>query len=83
MKNLLPLGTVVKLKNADKLVMITGFLCKSEDKSSDYSGCIYPEGIVDSNINLFFNNDDIEKIIYNGLSDMEDIVFKKQLEGLR
>lgn len=78
----LPIGTVIKLNKSNKLVMVTGFLCKNSDgsKSSDYSGCLYPEGIVSPDLNLFFNNSDIESIIYYGLSDEEDKAFKIQLE---
>ena len=47
----LPIGTVVMLKDGTKRVMITGF-CAVENNGTpqmwDYSGCMYPEGILSS-----------------------------------
>ena len=47
----LPIGSVVLLKNATKRLMVTGFLVSSKEfpeKVFDYSGCLYPEGIITS-----------------------------------
>ena len=43
----LPIGSVVKLKDGQKRLMITGFLPieqneKGEKNVWDYSGCLYP-----------------------------------------
>ena len=70
----LPIGTVCMLKNATKRVMITGFAAKgkeSGDKVYDYVGCLYPEGIVNSNQNLLFDHEQIDKIFYMGYVDDE------------
>lgn len=63
-KELLPMGSVVGLKGSKKRVMITGFSSKVKEKVFDYCGCLFPEGIIDSNMNILFNNEDIEKIYY-------------------
>ena len=82
----LPIGTVVILKNGKKRVMITGFLSLANDskekKLYDYSGCIYPEGLLSSTQICLFDHDQIEKIFHMGLSDEEDIEFKKKLVEL-
>ena len=51
-KELLPIGSVVLLKDAKKRIMITGFYVKeneNSDKIYDYVGVLYPEGVVQSN----------------------------------
>ena len=46
-EGLLPIGTVVLLKNSTKKLMIIG-LCQAEaddpDSIWDYCGCVFPEG---------------------------------------
>lgn len=81
---LLPVGSVVLLKNATKEVMVTGFYTVSEKDPSkiyDYSACLYPEGIVNSNENLLFNHDQIDKILYVGYVSDKDRNFKLKLAG--
>ena len=61
----LPLGTVVLLKGAKKRLMITGFCSFDEekkDKMYDYTGCLYPEGIITSKQMALFDHSQIEKI---------------------
>lgn len=79
----LPIGSVVLLKNAKKKLMITGFFVvtiESPDKTFDYSGCLYPEGMISSKESLVFNHEQIEKIFSLGYSDEEEVEFKKELE---
>lgn len=78
----LPVGTVVLLKGAKKRLMITGFCSFDEgkrDKAYDYTGCLYPEGIISSKQMALFNHDQIEKIFHLGLQDEEEKVFKQRL----
>ena len=78
----LPLGTVVLLKGAKKRLMITGFCSFDEekkDKMYDYTGCLYPEGIITSKQMALFDHSQIEKIFYLGLRDNEEKEFKKKL----
>jgi hypothetical protein len=83
-KKYLPIGTVLMLKGGSKRVMITGFVCNNQEdrKVYDYSGCLYPEGILSSNNTLLFNHDQIEKVDYLGYSDEEEKEFKKKLNDL-
>lgn len=78
----LPIGTVVLLKGGKKRVMITGFCSFDEekkDKAYDYTGCLYPEGIISSKQIALFNHSQIEKIFYLGLRDEEEKQFKQKL----
>lgn len=81
----LPLGSVVLLKDATKRVMITGFYIKGKDmpdKIFDYIGCLYPEGIINTEKNLLFNHEDIKQIFAIGYSDDEEKKFKEKLKDL-
>lgn len=80
----LPIGTVVLLKGAKKRLMITGFCSFDEekkDKAYDYTGCLYPEGIISSKQMALFNHNQIEKIYYLGLQDQEEKSFKEKLNN--
>ena len=62
--------------------MITGFCSFDEakkDKAYDYTGCLYPEGIISSKQMALFNHSQIDKIYYLGLQDQEERNFKKKL----
>lgn len=78
----LPIGSVVLLKNATKRLMVTGFLVSSKEfpeKVFDYSGCLYPEGIITSEQTALFDHEQIEKIYATGFSDPEEKSFKAKL----
>lgn len=73
------------LKGGTKRAMITGFCSigsENKEKVYDYTGCIYPEGLISSNKTLLFNHDQIDKIYHLGLSDDEDKKFKEKLKEL-
>lgn len=79
----LPLGTVVMLKDASKRLMIIGFCTSSNDNKEviyDYSGCLYPEGVLSSDKSFLFNHNQIAKIYCLGLSDEEEKKFKINLK---
>lgn len=81
----LPVGTVVLLKEGEKKVMITGFCTSGKDnldKIFDYSGCLYPEGIISSDTTLLFNHNQIDKIYFVGYRDQEEVEFKKKLDAV-
>ena len=81
-KEFLPVGSVVILKGGTKRVMVTGFCSiDNDDKSKmyDYTGCLYPEGIINSNEICLFDNDQIERVFFRGFEDQEEIEFKNSL----
>ena len=82
----LPIGTVVLLKDGRKKIMIIGYKAKLINKLSelndivwDYSGCIYPEGLMSSDQILLFNHSQIIQIFHVGFQDEEGKEFKKRL----
>lgn len=81
----LPIGTVVMLKGGSKRIMITGFCSFANDDKSkiyDYSGCLYPEGIISASQTLLFDHTQIEKIYHIGLIDDEEKEFKNKLKEM-
>jgi hypothetical protein len=76
MKNLLPIGSVVLLKNAEKRLMICGWLPETDDgKNYDYMGCFYPEGFVNMEHIFLFDQEDINKVDFVGFADSEFQLF--------
>ncbi|WP_235576427.1 DUF4176 domain-containing protein [Rossellomorea marisflavi] len=71
---LLPIGTVVKLSNMDKSVMIYGYnqIQVSTKNQFDYRGVPYPEGNISADYNVFFNRNLIEEVVHNGYVTDED-----------
>ena len=81
----LPLGTVVKLKNGKKKLMVTGFCLYDNDHGHelyDYCGCMYPEGMLSNKETNLFNHSDIEEIVHLGVSDEDDKKFKVNLTSM-
>ena len=84
---LLPIGSVVLLKDSTKKVMITGFCQKeitegAEERIWDYSGCIYPEGYLGPNQVYLFNGNQIERIFAVGYQDEEQFEFKVKADAV-
>lgn len=80
-RNLLPIGTIVLLKEAQKKLMIHGV--KQTDKKTgieyDYIGVLYPEGNVSEEMMFLFNDEHIEEIIFRGYEDEERDKFIENL----
>lgn len=87
LEGLLPIGSVVLLKNSSKRVMIIGVLQQQsvdgETKLWDYSGCYYPEGYMGPDKSFLFNGEQIDKIYAIGYQDEEQFSFKVQIDHLR
>jgi hypothetical protein len=70
----LPIGTVVLLANSERKVMIIGVLQFNGDDQSrlfDYSGVLYPEGLIDPKDNFLFDKSQIERIYHLGYINEE------------
>lgn len=72
---LLPLGSIIYLEEATTKLMIIGrgpiFESDGENVYSDYVGIIYPEGINPEDA-IFFNHENIEKLVFEGYKDEEE-----------
>jgi hypothetical protein len=80
-KDLLPIGSVVLLKDADKRLMITGIIQArhGDDKIYDYSACLYPEGTTGSENMYFFDRTNIERVYFLGYQDEEEVAYRENV----
>jgi hypothetical protein len=80
---LLPIGSVVILKNAVKKLMIFGVgqTESEENKEYDYIGVMYPEGNMGDGSQYLFNHSDIDKIYFRGYEDEERNKFIELLQN--
>lgn len=79
--NLLPVGSIVRLVEGKKRLMIHGIL-QTDEKSNiqyDYTGVLYPEGYISEEYVYLFNHDDIEEVAFIGFADAEFQVFRSDL----
>lgn len=81
--DILPLGSVVQLKNGDvKLMIISRVPLYEQDGKIgyfDYSACIYPTGQVEEKT-YFFNRENIEKVYFEGYKDKQEELFREKYE---
>ena len=84
-EKLLPIGSVVLLKESNKRVMIVGRLQRQmgTEKVRDHSACFYPEGILDPQKMFLFNHDQIAVLYFIGFQDKEGVEFQELLEQQR
>ena len=82
MKEYLPIGSVVTLKNGTKKVMICGRVQREtkQGRIYDYCACQYPEGMIDSRSVYLFDQEDIGCIYYVGMQDSEEFRFRAKME---
>lgn len=83
-EGLLPVGSVVLLKNSTKRVMIIG-VCQmgATDPSRvwDYVGVAFPEGYLGPDKTYLFDGTQIEKIYTIGYQDEEQFAFKVKADA--
>lgn len=80
----LPVGSVVRLKDGIKKLLIVG-RCQVNFETNelwDYLGCLYPEGILGEDMNFVFNSSDIDEICHRGFEDEEEKELLPQLVNL-
>lgn len=85
MKQYLPIGSVVLLKNGKKKVMIYGRRQRrivDVDKEYDYVACLYPEGNIDEDYMYLFDEESIDQVVFRGYSDAEEDAYVKALNEI-
>ena len=82
LKEFYPLGSVVRLKNGTKRIMICGRLQmrESDQKIFDYCACYYPEGILDPEKLFLFQHEDIEEVCFTGFQDQEEEMIQRFIQ---
>ncbi len=84
-KDLLPIGSIVRLHDGEKRLMIIGIMqsdASGNGKEYDYLGILYPEGHIGDQFQYLFNQEDIEEVIFRGFEDDERVEFLNKLTNL-
>lgn len=84
-KGLLAIGSIVRLKNGEKKLMIIGVKQSNMDengKEYDYIGVLYPEGYLGTEFQYLFYHEDIEEVFFKGYEDSERAEFIEKLSKL-
>lgn len=83
-ENLLPIGSIVKLRNAEKRLMIFGVkqsgTTQAGSVSADYIGVFYPEGNMGPDQQYLFSHNEIEEVVFRGFEDSERDAFMGELQ---
>lgn len=79
--HLLPIGSVVLLKNGKKRLMIFGVKQCDEETGIeyDYIGVLYPEGNMGQKTQVLFNQIDIDQVCFRGYEDDDRAQFLDHL----
>lgn len=79
---MLPIGSIVYLKEGTQKLMILNRAAiiekEGEKQIFDYSACLYPQGLISENI-FYFNEENIDKVLFEGYKDSEEKRFKEVL----
>lgn len=80
---MLALGSIVYLQNGRKKLMILnrGPVVDLGEGNVyfDYAGCLYPHGLFPEKV-YYFNEENIDKVIFNGYVDEEEARFQELYE---
>lgn len=83
MKELLPIGSVVMLKEATKSLMIVGIMQKDDDgREYDYISVVFPEGYINSETFFLFNHEDIVDVRFVGCINAESQTYMQLLKNM-
>lgn len=81
-KELLPIGSVIWLRDAERPLMIFGIKQSNLETNEeyDYIGVLYPEGNMGTETQFLFQHKDIEKVVFRGYETEEREAFLDKLE---
>lgn len=81
MKKYLPIGSVIRIQNNKKKLMIYGRrqTSKKNGQEYDYIACPYPEGNISEEYSFVLNEEIIEEVIFEGYIDDEEDEFNNYL----
>jgi hypothetical protein len=77
---ILPIGSIVHLKDGNIDLMITSRAQLFNDKGTlgyfDYAAVFYPTGVTEENKFVFFNREDVAGVIFEGYRNEEELHFE-------
>lgn len=77
-KKYLPLGSVVLLNGGTKKIMVIGYCMRTPEKPNkifDYCGCVFPEGVLRSDVTCVFDHEQIQEVSFSGCVNEESTAF--------
>ncbi|SDB40061.1 hypothetical protein SAMN02910298_01955 [Pseudobutyrivibrio sp. YE44] len=81
-KKWLPLGSVVILDGGIQKLMIVSrgmvIPIRGKEYMFEYGGCVYPQGLVSDRV-FYFNEEDIQEVVFKGFADVDDERMEKNL----
>ncbi len=82
-EDLLPCGSIVKLAAGERFLMICGrvVVADGNDRIFDYVGTLYPEGLSKPDDMYFFDRDAIERILFIGFQDENELAYQEEVLG--
>ena len=83
-ENILPIGSVVQLKDIDVRILISGYCSVTEDKPTytwDYSGFVFPLGYSGADSVISFDTSQIERVVTYGFQDEEQMRYIEALKA--
>lgn len=83
-EGLLPVGSVVLLREGNHRLMVIGYcqkLINQPDKIYDYVGCLFPEGFISAEKNYLFNREQIDKVYHVGYQSDGQFAFSEKMES--
>ncbi|GAB2022767.1 DUF4176 domain-containing protein [Pseudolactococcus yaeyamensis] len=86
-ENILPLGTVVTLKNGDgsKLMIIArASIVIEEEKEAyyDYASVLIPQGMITPETVYFFNRENVEEVVFKGFQDYDEQEYEAEYDDM-
>lgn len=82
-EGLLPVGSVVLLKDGAHKVMIIGYcqrLVNKQEQVYDYVACLFPEGFISAEKNYLFNREQVDKVYHVGYQTDGQFAFAEKME---
>ncbi|MBI5972871.1 DUF4176 domain-containing protein [Staphylococcus caledonicus] len=80
------IGSIIYLKDGSQKLMIInrGPIVEIDNQQYmfDYAACKYPIGAVEDQL-YYFNEENIDKVIFNGYSDQDEIRFQELFEEMK
>lgn len=82
-KQLLPIGSVIRLRGAKRDLMIFGIrqTKKNSQKEYDYVGVLWPEGNMGAETQVLFAHEDIENVVFTGYDTLDRQQFIERLSA--
>lgn len=82
MNNLLPIGSVIILRNVEGHIMIIGFNAQNtiNEKKYDYVGCPLPMGVENNKSYICFDKEEIENILFVGYQSSQFLKSRNIIE---